>query len=710
MTGLRVFLLSLLLIVSVLAAAAVMMIRAPIEADLAERIDRQLAEAGQSWASAHVEGQTAVIAGTAPTLEAQRLADAAAASVWGVRGVVDASAILPLKANYVFAASRDRDGVSLTGYVPSEDIRLLLKADIGRLFPGVAVDDRTQLARGQPVDFLGLARFALARVAELSEGTATLTGPDLSIEGTALDEDRFAAAAAALTKGMPANIALRTVRILPPKAEAFVWKAVFDGSKVSISGFVPSEAARDAIDAAARAAKPDLALDDQTSLASGGPDGFAAAAVFAVTELPRLAEGTATIDGGVLSLSGKAKSVADHQALLADLGARRDSGEEGVALGALDIVPPFVDPYVWRASRTADRLILAGYVPTEDVRARVSDAAASAFPGVRIDNRLVIAAGDPKMDWIGALSFSLEQLALLSRGSVALEGKRYAIEGEAASIAAFKTLSDQLAKTLPAGMDLESEAVAPARVSPFTFSLARTEKSLTLGGFVPDEAATAAILAAAKPRLPDAEVEIGVERASGAPAAFTDVAVAAVQAVSRLTSGRADLSDQSLTLAGAAVSEDARMAIEAALTAALPKDFTFTSRTIVAVGGAPLSAAECQAALDEALAGREIDFTDDRTIAPESFGFVDRLAAIVQRCPAARIEIGGHTDSAGGAKRNKAISADRAGAVLDYLVADGVRRERLTAVGYGEAKPVTSNGTAEGREKNSRIAFTVESR
>ena len=108
MTGLRVFLLSGLLIVSLLAAAAVMLIRAPVEADLTERVDRQLAEAGQSWASAQVEGQTAVLAGTAPTLEAQRLANAAASSVWGVRAVVDASAILPLKANYVFAATRAR--------------------------------------------------------------------------------------------------------------------------------------------------------------------------------------------------------------------------------------------------------------------------------------------------------------------------------------------------------------------------------------------------------------------------------------------------------------------------------------------------------------------------------------------------------------------------------------------------------------------------
>ncbi len=710
MSGIRFLLAAGVLVVSLLTAAAFFFAAGPMAADLAARVDQQLVESGQSWATVRMEGQTAVLLGTAPTLEAQRLAAEAAASITGISEVVDASDILPLQPSYVFTATVSDGQLTLTGYVPSDDVRLALKTDIATAFPGLALVDRTTLARGQPVDFLGLARFALQRAAELSDGKATLAGPDISIDGTARDEASFAAAAAALTH-LPPGIALRAVRILPPRAPAFEWRVSYDGATAAMSGFVPSEAVRADIRKALAAAAPGVVVEDTTRLASGAPDGFGQAAQFAARQMPRLAEGSAEIANGSLTLKGKAKSVADHQAMLGDLSVWRDGPGGGVALGTIAVEPPFVDSYVWRAVREAGRLILSGYVPTEKARQQVADEAARQFPGLKVDDRLAIAAGDPRMDWIGALRFSLGQLALLSHGSVELTGRSYAIDGEAQSTASFRDLSEQLGRTLPASMELTRNAVEPATVSPFVFSLLRTEQGLTLSGFVPTDEMAATIVAAARPRFPGAEIELGLERASGAPDGLADAALAALQAVSRLSAGHAALSDRQVSLDGAAVTEGARQQIEADLGAALPQGFTLASSIIIAVGGDPLAAPECQTALDAELGKAEILFgSDDASVQPESFGLVDQLAAIVQRCPAATIEIGGHTDSAGGAKRNKAISADQAASVLERLVADGVRRERLTAVGYGEAKPVASNTTADGRARNSRITFTVESR
>ncbi|SHG06447.1 Outer membrane protein OmpA [Kaistia soli DSM 19436] len=711
MAGLRFVLAAGLLLVSLLTAAVFVLAAGPMASDLAARVDQQLVDAGQSWASVAVDGQTAILSGTAPTLEAQRLAIAAASGVWGIRRVVDASAILPLQASYVFTLARSADGLTLTGYLPSGDVRLALKTDMATRLSGVPVTDNTTLARGQPVDFIGLAQFAVARVAELSEGTATLAGPSLSIDGTAKDEASFASAADALTHGLPPSIELRTVRILPPRAATFTWRVNYDGHTAVITGFVPSELARGAIRSALAAAGPGITIDDQTRLASGAPEGFGSAAAFAATQLPHLSEGFALIEGAVLTLSGKAKSVDDHQAMLADLGARRDKTEEGVTIGSVDVEPPFVDPYVWRATREADRVILSGYVPTEGAEKQIAAEATRQFPSLRIEDRLAIAAGDPKMDWIGALRFSLGQLALLGQGAVSLTGRNYGIEGEAASVADFKTLTEQLKRTLPASMTLGRNAVAPAAVSPFVFGILRTDRGLTLSGYVPTDEMTAAILAAAKPLFPDGEIELGLDRASGAPDGLQEGVLAALQAVSRLAAGHAVLTDRQLDLSGAAVSDGARQAIEADLTAALPEGYVLSSAIIVAVGGDPLSAPECQQALDVELSRQQIVFDeDDASIQPQSFGLVDRLAAIVQRCPAARVEISGHTDSAGSARRNKALSADEAENVLERLVADGVRRERLTAVGYGESKPVASNATADGRDRNNRIVFTVESR
>jgi OOP family OmpA-OmpF porin len=55
-----------------------------------------------------------------------------------------------------------------------------------------------------------------------------------------------------------------------------------------------------------------------------------------------------------------------------------------------------------------------------------------------------------------------------------------------------------------------------------------------------------------------------------------------------------------------------------------------------------------------------------------------------------------------------AISLKRANAVKNYFIKSGISSDRLEAVGYGEIKPIASNSTAEGREKNRRIEIYVE--
>lgn len=71
------------------------------------------------------------------------------------------------------------------------------------------------------------------------------------------------------------------------------------------------------------------------------------------------------------------------------------------------------------------------------------------------------------------------------------------------------------------------------------------------------------------------------------------------------------------------------------------------------------------------------------------------------------LEIGGHTDSRGSDAYNKGLSQRRANSVMKYLVEKGVAAERLSAVGYGESKPVADNKTETGRADNRRVEFDV---
>lgn len=75
--------------------------------------------------------------------------------------------------------------------------------------------------------------------------------------------------------------------------------------------------------------------------------------------------------------------------------------------------------------------------------------------------------------------------------------------------------------------------------------------------------------------------------------------------------------------------------------------------------------------------------------------------------PTALIEVGGHTDSKGSDEYNRALSERRAGAVRGYLVQQGVDGQRLSAVGYGETRPIADNDTAEGRARNRRVELRV---
>ena len=103
-------------------------------------------------------------------------------------------------------------------------------------------------------------------------------------------------------------------------------------------------------------------------------------------------------------------------------------------------------------------------------------------------------------------------------------------------------------------------------------------------------------------------------------------------------------------------------------------------------------------------------FTASAEIHRESYPLLNEIATIAARCAAsgAKIEVSGHTDSQGRPERNQALSERRAKAVVDYLAKAGVDTGILTAVGYGEDRPIASNDTPEGMAQNRRIEMSVK--
>ena len=84
-----------------------------------------------------------------------------------------------------------------------------------------------------------------------------------------------------------------------------------------------------------------------------------------------------------------------------------------------------------------------------------------------------------------------------------------------------------------------------------------------------------------------------------------------------------------------------------------------------------------------------------------------KISGIVLAYPGLRLDVEGHTDSVGSEEYNQQLSENRAGSVRDFLIAQGISRDSVSARGFGEASPVATNDTAAGRQQNRRVELVV---
>jgi len=104
---------------------------------------------------------------------------------------------------------------------------------------------------------------------------------------------------------------------------------------------------------------------------------------------------------------------------------------------------------------------------------------------------------------------------------------------------------------------------------------------------------------------------------------------------------------------------------------------------------------------------RRVFFDHDKwDIKPESVDELNKLKSYLSKNPDLCVRLDAHTDSNGSNDYNKELSRRRAQSVVDYLIDNGIDPTRLSAQGFGEDFPVTTNDTPEGREENRRVEFT----
>lgn len=261
-------------------------------------------------------------------------------------------------------------------------------------------------------------------------------------------------------------------------------------------------------------------------------------------------------------------------------------------------------------------------------------------------------------------------------------------------------------------MTVKKAPVLPTQ-SPYVFSAIKDENGrVILNGYVQSEEQRQRVLARANNAYATV-IDRTVRIANGAPNAdWENVLNQNIDDLKLLDTGRFTMEDTNSVISGTTTSADTRDGINARAIALS----SYTGAASITVPDAAnlnvgeiKSASICQTLLDDLKSGKKINFAYDKAEirGAESFDLLNSLASAAKQCSSFQVNIEGHTDADGSEAYNQRLSEARANLVVAYLSENGVERNRMTATGYGETKPVGDNSTDAGKAQNRRIEFIV---
>ena len=340
----------------------------------------------------------------------------------------------PLMSPYLWSVASDGRTTTIEGAAPGEDARAALLAAARSAFVNPNVVDRMQISRGAGEGFAGWTRAALGALARLGKGRASLSDATLTISGEANDFAAYNSALAAL-KQLPAGLKLAQADIAPPAVSPFTWSARSDGKTITLEGYVPSEEARAAILAAAKAAAPGFEIVDRMQVARGAPADFLARATGVLKALAQLGSGEAKLSDGALSFAGQMKA-----GQTAEDFARSAQGflPPGLTIPMAGLRAPEHHPYIFQAKKGVDgAIVISGYAPSEALLQAAMASARTA--GTSVFGGATLATGLPAdVDFGVSTALGFFALGALRNGELILEEDGLTIRGAADEMGALR--------------------------------------------------------------------------------------------------------------------------------------------------------------------------------------------------------------------------------------------------------------------------------
>lgn len=706
-----------------------------VESAVAVRVSEKLASSGFEGVDVVADGLVIGLSGRVGSRSDHEAILAAIGDVEGVGGVVDNLVVVAPLVDLrpaTLQVQKDLEALTLTGEAPNAEARDLLAARASVANGGANFLNLMKAQeRRAPDAWLTAAEAAIDAVSALKVGRASVERGVVRIEGAAPNAERKKEIAEELRARLRDGFTLRMdITAPPPLLSPYVFAARKTVAGMTIQDCAaPDAAQRSTILGALRAQGEDALASnpDICIIANGAPnDRWTAAVARAIAAIAPLAEAEIRIEDDRVELVGFTDKGADIAAARAR--AVRDWPAAYTANADIREILPVVRPYTFSAVKRPGEVRLGGYAPSRER----AEAWAARLDAV---NELQLARGAPD-NWSEAVNVVIDALAEQKVGAATISGARFtlAAPGDASER---RRLRERLIGLLPEGFSLEvvetktprflleeGEAAADAVATKiddgaYSFLAKRADhEGLELGGVVGDETSRSVVQAYARAKLGgdvlEATLALGQETP---PPGWQRALFAGLEALGALPDGELIAEPGAVYLRGTAPDAAAAREALAALDAKTPAEYAKFSRIRVAEfgpalrrqpTGAALTPEECVGALNATAEKNPILFEiGSATIDAGSARTVDALAALMNRCAEATIEIGGHTDSQGSDEVNMTLSKQRAVAVRLALISRDVAPDRLSAEGFGETQPVADNDTKEGRARNRRIAFKL---
>lgn len=498
-------------------------------------------------------------------------------------------------------------------------------------------------------------------------------------------------------------------------APDFAIEILRNDSGVSLIGLVPASMDREDLSARiAKFASQGSVTDLLETADYKAPDTWRPSVTYALRALEMLPRSKISVSAGRVAITASSDSPEQKARLETSL-AQQVPDLVDVALN-ITAPRPVVSPFITRFSidENGARFDVCT-ADTQTTLERIVEAAkAVGFEG---DPNCVLALGVPSKTWGTAVSQSILALKDLGFGTITLSDADVTlVADETTSQETFDNAVADLANSLPDLFALEATLLKPkeaieGEVPEFKLAL-NEDGTVSVQGPLADELSFVTAENYAKARFGADKVTMETRIAEGLPSGWSVRALTGIEVLSALTSGSVTVDPDTVVVVGETGNESASSEIASVLVDKLGQAQKFDIRVkyveqLDPNAGLP-TPEECIAQIKELGSERKITFDPGKaSISSTSLPLVNDIAEVLRLCMDLNLEIAGYTDSQGREEMNLRLSQQRADSVLSALRQRRIPTSAFTAVGYGEADPIASNETEEGREANRRIEFRL---